>query len=53
MADTDNAAVKYVGDLQALRRRYSEEAVGELQTFFKRRDRKPPEEFHDSSFSIQ
>jgi hypothetical protein len=50
MEDNGNAAVQYVGDLQALRRRYSEEAVGELQTFFKRRDRKPPEAFHDSSF---
>lgn len=50
MEGNDNAAVQYVRDLQTLRRRYSEEAVGELQTWFKRRDRKPPEEFHDSSF---
>lgn len=41
---------QYVRELQALRRRYRDEALPELQAFFKRHDRKPPEEFHDSSF---
>ena len=50
MDDNDNVGAEYLRDLQTLRRRYSDEAVSEVQTFFKRRDRKPPEEFHDSSF---
>jgi hypothetical protein len=50
MEDQENAAAEYVRDLQALRRRYLDEGRNELQALFKRRDRKPPEEFHDSSF---
>jgi hypothetical protein len=51
MEEQENAtAAEYVRDLQALRRRYLDEARNELQALFKRRDRKPPEEFHDSSF---
>lgn len=45
-----NAAAGYLRDLQALRRQYLDEGRGELQALFKRRDRQPPEEFHDSSF---
>jgi hypothetical protein len=50
MEDKENAAAEYVRDLQALRRRYLDEGRNELEALFKRRDRKPPEEFHDSSF---
>ena len=50
MGDQENAAAEYVRALQALRRRYLDEGRNELQALFKRRDRKPPEEFHDSSF---
>jgi hypothetical protein len=50
MEDSTDVAAQYVRDLQTLRRRYRDEARAELQAFFKRRDRKPPEEFHDSSF---
>lgn len=48
MADTTGAV--YLRSLQARRELYRQEAVGELQTLFKRRDRRPPGEFHDSSF---
>jgi hypothetical protein len=50
MEDKENVAVQYVRDLQTLRQRYRDEAVAEVQALFKRRDRKPPAEFHDSSF---
>jgi hypothetical protein len=50
MTDNENVAAQYVRDLQALRERYRDEAVPEVQKLFKRRDRKPPAEFHDSSF---
>jgi hypothetical protein len=50
MKDNETVANQYVRDLRALRRRYLDEARGELDAAFKRRDRKPPEEFHDSSF---
>ena len=50
MADNESGTAEYVRDLQALRRRYRDEAIGEVQRLFKRRDRKPPNEFHDSSF---
>jgi hypothetical protein len=46
----DETAAQYVRDLQALRRRYRDEAIAEVEKLFKRRDRRPPEEFHDSSF---
>ena len=50
MRDSQNAAAEYLRDLQELRQRYREEARDELQALFRRRERKPPEEFHDSSF---
>lgn len=50
MLDGESVAVQYLRDLQLRRKLYQEEAVGELKELFKRRDRKPPEEFHDSSF---
>jgi hypothetical protein len=50
MAENTEVAAQYVRELQALRRRYHDEAVDEVQKLFKRRDRKPPAEFHDSSF---
>jgi hypothetical protein len=45
-----DVAAKYVVELEELRRKYRAEAISELQAFFKRHDRKPPGEFHDSSF---
>ena len=50
MQETENAAAGYIRELQKVRLRYRGEALAELQALFKRRDRKPPEEFHDSSF---
>jgi hypothetical protein len=50
MLDGESVAVQYLRDLQLRRKLYQEEAVGELKELFRRRDRKPPEEFHDSSF---
>lgn len=50
MAESTDVAAKYVAELQELRRKYHDAALPELQAFFKRHDRKPPEEFHDSSF---
>lgn len=50
MRDSQNAAAEYLRDLQELRQRYREEVRDELQSLFRRRERKPPEEFHDSSF---
>ena len=50
MRDSQNAATEYLRDLRELRQRYREEARDELQALFRRRERKPPEEFHDSSF---
>ena len=47
MPDT---AVEYLRSLLKQRDLYSQEAIAELQRVFKRRDRRPPEEFHDSSF---
>jgi hypothetical protein len=46
----ENVAAEYLRELRKRRELYQQAAVGELQAFFKRRDRKPPEEFHDSSF---
>ena len=50
MEEQGNVAVEYVRDLQKLRERYRDEGIREVQELFKRRDRKPPAEFHDSSF---
>jgi hypothetical protein len=50
MRDSQNAAAEYLRDLQTLRQRYRDEVRDELQSLFRRRERKPPEEFHDSSF---
>lgn len=50
MNETENPAAQYVRELQKLRQRYRDEALDEIQRQFKRRDRKPPEPFHDSSF---
>jgi hypothetical protein len=50
MSENQAKAAAYLKELQARREEYSQRAVGQLQTFFKRRDRRPPEEFHDSSF---
>ena len=44
------AAIEYLRSLRGRREAYHADAVRELQTLFRRRDRKPPEEFHDSSF---
>jgi hypothetical protein len=41
---------EYVAELRKRRQAYSEEALGRLGEIFRRRDRKPPEVFHDSSF---
>jgi hypothetical protein len=49
MPDT-TVATEYLRDLEQRREAYRSGAIGELQKFFKRRERKPPEEFHDSSF---
>ena len=49
MEGKENVGAQYVRDLQTLRWRHRE-ARGELEALFKRRDRKPPEEFLDSSF---
>src|SRR5215208_663731 len=49
MGDNETA-LQYVRDMQALRQSYHDEAVAKVQELFKRRDRKPPGEFHDSSF---
>lgn len=46
----DTAAAEYLRSLLKQRDLYSQEAIAELQRVFKRRDRRPPEEFHDSSF---
>jgi hypothetical protein len=46
----DSAATEYLRSLLKRRELYQQGAVAELQEFFKRRDRRPPEEFHDSSF---
>lgn len=50
MPDNRAEAAAYLRELQERREAYQQRAVGQLQTFFKRRDRRPPEEFHDSSF---
>ena len=50
MADNESVAAQYLRDLQKRRELYREAVVDELKALFKRRDRKPPEEFHDSSF---
>ena len=43
-------AADYVAELRKRRDAYSEEALARLGELFRRRERKPPEIFHDSSF---
>ena len=50
MPDNETVAAEYLRQLQMLRQQYRQEALGEIQTQFERRERKPPEEFQDSSF---
>lgn len=47
---SDHAAAEYLRSLRERRALYQQGAVDELRTLFRRRDRRPPEEFHDSSF---
>jgi hypothetical protein len=46
----DTVAIDYLRSLLRQRELRTEDAIAELHTFFKRRDRRPPEEFQDSSF---
>ena len=50
MPEDATATAEYVSELRKRREAYSEEALARLREVFHRRDRKPPEVFHDSSF---
>ena len=50
MPEDATATAEYVAELRKRREAYSEEALARLREVFHRRDRKPPEVFHDSSF---
>jgi hypothetical protein len=50
MEDGPSIADEYLRELRRRRQAYREEGIGAVQAEYKRRDRKPPEEFHDSSF---
>jgi len=50
MPGGESVATEYVRELQALRKKYHDEGLAEVRKLFKGHDRKPPGEFHDSSF---
>ena len=43
-------SAEFIADLRKRREAYNQDALGQLAEAFRRKERKPPDVFHDSSF---